>query len=121
MTVQELAGLSGLRRLHLVRVPKLTDIAVYALAEYGRDLERLSLSYCDKISLEALHLMLSKLPGLEYLAANGLPALRREGIQRFSDTPPSVSTLSGGYKIVSHKNVDIPLSRSTERVSGVFR
>lgn len=93
MSVHELAGLPGLRRLHLVRVPKLTDIAVYSLADYGIKLEQLSLSYCDQISLDAVRLMLNKLRELQYFAAIGIPSLKREGIQQFSEIPPPVSVL----------------------------
>ncbi|XP_006460346.1 hypothetical protein AGABI2DRAFT_184837 [Agaricus bisporus var. bisporus H97] len=46
MSAFELAGLAGLRRLSLVRVQKLTDLAVFALAEQATQLERLHLSKC---------------------------------------------------------------------------
>jgi F-box and leucine-rich repeat protein GRR1 len=97
MSVHELASLPGLRRLHLVRVPKLTDIAVYSLADYGIKLEQLSLSYCDQISLDAVRLLLSKLRDLRYLAAIGIPSLKREGIQQFSEIPPQVSFFSSKF------------------------
>lgn len=91
MTVLELAVLPNLQRLSLVRVQNLTDNAVFALAEHATGLERLHLSYCDGISLSAVHLMLRKLGKLQLLTANGVPALKRKGIKRFSDSPPSVS------------------------------
>lgn len=93
MAVFEIAGLHGLRRLSLIRVHKLTDMAVYALAEHASGLERLFLSYCDKISLSALHLMLRRLDRLDHLSATGLPSLKRKGIDRFSDAAPLVRLL----------------------------
>ncbi|KAF8450525.1 hypothetical protein L210DRAFT_3520712 [Boletus edulis BED1] len=48
MSVFELAELESLHRLVLVRVPKLTDNAIYQLGDHARSLERLHLSYCDR-------------------------------------------------------------------------
>lgn len=90
MSVFCLAELSSLRRLSVVRVHKLTDIAVYALAEHAVSLERLNLSYCDRLSLDAVHLMLQRLTRLQHLSATGLPSLKRKGIHRFSDPAPAV-------------------------------
>ncbi|TFK22331.1 RNI-like protein [Coprinopsis marcescibilis] len=87
MSVFELAGLASLRRLSLVRVHKLTDIALFTLAEHATQLERLHISYCDSLSLDAIHLLLRKLDHLQHLTATGIPSIRREGIQRFSDPP----------------------------------
>ncbi|KAG6911241.1 hypothetical protein DXG01_003108 [Tephrocybe rancida] len=78
-----------LRRLSLVRVQKLTDIAIFALAEHAFCLERLHLSYCDRLSLDAVHKLLRKRRGLQHLTATGIPSFKRKGIDRFSDTPPS--------------------------------
>jgi F-box and leucine-rich repeat protein GRR1 len=93
MSVFELAGLSGLRRLSLVRVHKLTDNAVFFLAEHAPSLEHIHLSYCDRISLDAVHLLMKKLPGLQHLTMTGVRSFKRQGVERFSDPPPHVSTL----------------------------
>jgi F-box and leucine-rich repeat protein GRR1 len=90
MSVFELAGLESLRRLSLVRVHKLTDMAIYALAEHATSLERLHLSYCDRLSLDSIHVLMKKLEHLHHLTATGVPSLKRKGIQRFSDLPPNV-------------------------------
>jgi len=90
MSVFELAGLSSLRRLSLVRVHKLTDIAIFALAEHATLLERLHLSYCDRLSLDSVHLLLKKLAQLQHLTATGVPSFKRKGVHRFSDPPPTV-------------------------------
>jgi len=88
MSVFELAGLSSLRRLSLVRVHKLTDNAVFFLAEHAPLLEHLHLSYCDRISLDAVHLLLKKLAELQRLTVTGMRSFKRKGVERFSDPPP---------------------------------
>jgi F-box and leucine-rich repeat protein GRR1 len=93
MAVFELAGLANLQRLSLVRVQKLTDNAVFFLAEHAAKLERLHLSYCDHLSLFAIQHLLRKLVKLQHLTATGIPAFKRKGIKRFSDSPPSVSPI----------------------------
>lgn len=90
MSVFELAGLQGLRRLSLVRVHKLTDIGIFSLAEHATRLERLYLSYCDHLSLDAIHLLLRKLDRLQYFTATGIPAMKRIGVERFSEPAPDV-------------------------------
>lgn len=90
MSVFELAGLSSLRRLSLVRVHKLTDNAIDFLAEHATSLERLHLSYCDRLSLDAIHLLLKRLVKLQHLTATGVPSFKRKGVSRFSDPPPCV-------------------------------
>ncbi|KAJ7180269.1 hypothetical protein C8R43DRAFT_972447 [Mycena crocata] len=89
MSVMCLAELRGIRRLSLVRVPKLTDIGLFALAEHALDLERLNLSYCDRLTLEATHLLLKRLVRLQNLSATGIPSFKRKGVQRFSDAAPA--------------------------------
>lgn len=91
MSVFELAELQQLHRLVLVRVPKLTDNAVYHLGDHARSLERLHLSYCDRITLKAIHHLLRHAPRLNHLTATGVPAARRMGLRRFSDRAPEVS------------------------------
>jgi F-box and leucine-rich repeat protein GRR1 len=93
MAVFELAGLANLQRLSLVRVHKLTDNAVFFLAEHAMGLERLHLSYCDRLSLFAIQHLLRKLAKLQHLSATGIPAFKRKGIKRFSDPAPSVSAI----------------------------
>ncbi|KAJ7044506.1 hypothetical protein C8F04DRAFT_1068590 [Mycena alexandri] len=89
MSVFCLAELRGIRRLSLVRVHKLTDIAVFALAEHAVDLERLNLSYCDRLTLEATHLLLRRLVRLQNLSATGIPSFTRKGVHRFADPAPA--------------------------------
>ncbi|PFH51278.1 hypothetical protein AMATHDRAFT_59267 [Amanita thiersii Skay4041] len=88
MSVFELASLSSLRRLSLICVRKITDIAIYALAEQANELERLHLSYCENISLDAIHTLLRKLERLQQLTVTGVPSFRIEGVERFSEQAP---------------------------------
>ncbi|KAL1661101.1 hypothetical protein GGF50DRAFT_105685 [Schizophyllum commune] len=106
LSVFELAGLK-IRRLSLVRVHKLTDIALFALAEHAQTLERLHLSYCDRISLDAMHLLLKRLTNLRHLTATGVPACRRKGVQRFSDAAPEDwdKDQRAAYRVFNNDNV----------------
>lgn len=90
MSVFELSQLPKLRRIGLVRVSNLTDQAIYALGERHSTLERIHLSYCDQISVLAVHFLLQKLPKLTHLSLTGIPAFRRQELQQFCRDPPPV-------------------------------
>jgi F-box and leucine-rich repeat protein GRR1 len=90
MAVFELASLEHIHRLVLVRVPKLTDNAIYFLADHTPSLERLHLSYCDRITLKSLHHLMRSCKRLVHLTATGVPGAKRTGVGRFSDPPPEV-------------------------------
>ncbi|KAF7776662.1 hypothetical protein Agabi119p4_5055 [Agaricus bisporus var. burnettii] len=91
MSVFELAGLAGLRRLSLVRVQKLTDLALFALAEQATLLERLHLSYCDHFSLEAIR----------------VSSMKRKCMQRFSESPPTNlgPAQQSAYRVFTGENI----------------
>ncbi|CDO71371.1 hypothetical protein BN946_scf184908.g129 [Trametes cinnabarina] len=89
MSVFELSTLPKLRRIGLVRVSNLTDQAIQALGERHATLERIHLSYCDQISVMAIHFLLQKLPKLTHLSLTGIPAFRRAELQQFCRSPPS--------------------------------
>ncbi|KAF5388012.1 hypothetical protein D9615_000545 [Tricholomella constricta] len=107
MSVFEFASLKSLRRLSLVRVQKLTDIGIFSLAEHATCLERLHVSYCDRLSLDALHLLLRKRRNLQHLTATGIPSFRRKGIERFSDSPPATydTDQRAAFRVFSSDNV----------------
>lgn len=109
MSVFELASLQSLRRLSLVRVHKLTDMAIYALAEHATSLERLHLSYCDRLSLESIHILIKSLGHLHHLTATGVPSLKRKGIQRFSELPPSGldPNQQAAYRVFTGHNISL--------------
>ncbi|KAF9534713.1 hypothetical protein CPB83DRAFT_754576 [Crepidotus variabilis] len=88
MSVFELSALPKLRRIGLVRVNQLTDEAIYALAERHATLERIHLSYCDQISVMAIHFLLLKLHKLTHLSLTGVPAFRQPELQRFCREAP---------------------------------
>lgn len=92
MSVFELSALPKLRRVGLVRVNQLTDEAIYALAERHATLERIHLSYCDQISVMAIHFLLLKLHKLTHLSLTGVPAFRQSELQKFCREAPKVST-----------------------------
>lgn len=91
MSVFELSALPKLRRVGLVRVNNLTDEAIYALAERHATLERIHLSYCDQITVMAIHFLLQKLHKLTHLSLTGIPAFRNPELQRFCREAPKVS------------------------------
>ncbi|CAE6535153.1 unnamed protein product [Rhizoctonia solani] len=88
LSVSELATLVKLRRIGLVRVVNLTDQAVFALSERQSSLERIHLSYCEQITIPAIHFLLQRLHKLTHLSLTGIPAFRREELQRYCRTPP---------------------------------
>lgn len=90
MSVFELSSLPKLRRIGLVRVSNLTDQAIYSLADRWATLERIHLSYCDQIGVEAIHFLLNKLHKLTHLSLTGIPAFRKPQLQQFCRPPPSV-------------------------------
>jgi F-box and leucine-rich repeat protein GRR1 len=90
MAVFELASLPKLRRIGLVRVNNLTDEAIYSLADRDATLERIHLSYCDQISVDAIHFLLQKLHKLTHLSLTGIPAFLDPRLQKFCRPPPSV-------------------------------
>jgi len=94
MSVFELSGLPKLRRVGLVRVTNLTDEAIYSLAERHASLERIHLSYCDQISVMAIHFLLQKLHKLTHLSLTGVPAFRQPELQQFCREPPRVRLAS---------------------------
>ncbi|KAG8218649.1 hypothetical protein J3R82DRAFT_4314 [Butyriboletus roseoflavus] len=94
MSVFELASLPKLRRIGLVRVSNLTDEAVYALAERHSTLERIHLSYCDQISVMAIHFLLQKLHKLTHLSLTGIPSFRKPELQQFCRQPPQEFNMS---------------------------
>ncbi|CED84083.1 Leucine rich repeat proteins, some proteins contain F-box [Phaffia rhodozyma] len=89
MSVIELSQLTKLRRIGLVRVAKLTDQAIHALVERPSSLERIHLSYCEEISVEAIYYLLRNLPRLTHLSLTGVPSFRKADLQRFRRPPPA--------------------------------
>ena len=91
LTVLALASLPRLERLGAAGLPKLTDQAAFFLSEHASALEHLHLSYCARLTLDAVQALLRRLTNLQYLSLSGVPALRRRGVRRFADRPHEVS------------------------------
>ncbi|RXW16107.1 hypothetical protein EST38_g9752 [Candolleomyces aberdarensis] len=87
-SVVELSKLPKLHRIGLVRVCNITDTAIYALAARAASLERAHLSYCDQITLKAVHLLVDKALRLNHLSLTGIPAFLDPELQRFCREPP---------------------------------
>ena len=87
----ELSALQNLRHLKLTGLRRLTDAALRVLAEVAPALEDLDVSYCPRLSLDAIHAVLRRIPTLQYLNVSGIPSFRRIGVERFSDRPHQVS------------------------------
>ncbi|KAI7954732.1 hypothetical protein MJO28_005132 [Puccinia striiformis f. sp. tritici] len=88
MSVFELAQcLPRLKRIGLVRVTNITDQSVYTLVE-RTSLERIHLSYCDNITVGAIHWLLQRLHRLTHLSLTGVPAFRRTDLQAWCRAPP---------------------------------
>lgn len=98
LSVFELAHLQKLRRVGLVRVSNLTDEGVLALSARHNTLERIHLSYCENISVQAVHVLLTRLNKLTHLSLTGIPSFRREELQKFCRPPPRVCSLSLPYE-----------------------
>lgn len=107
MSVFELSGLQKLRRIGLVRVHNLTDHAIYSLAERHATLERIHLSYCDQITVRAIHFLLQKLPKLTHLSLTGVPDFRRPELQKFCRDAPAVRV----HSMMPCKMTFLPVSR----------
>ncbi|KAJ7178973.1 hypothetical protein C8R46DRAFT_1173444 [Mycena filopes] len=107
MSVFELSVLPKLRRVGLVRVNNLTDEAIFSLADRHATLERIHLSYCDQISVMAVHFLLQKLHKLTHLSLTGVPAFRQPELQRFCREPPTEfsSTQQMAFCVYSGKGV----------------
>jgi len=105
--VAELSVLPKLRRIGLVRVTNLTDEAVYMLGERHASLERIHLSYCDQISVMAVHYLLLKLHKLTHLSLSGVPAFRQPNIQRYCREAPKEFTTAQrqNFCVFSNKGV----------------
>ena len=91
LSVLALSSLPRLERLAAAGLPKLTDQAAFALAEHAPALAHLQLSYCARLSLDGVRVVLCRLAKLQELGLSGVPAMQRRGIRRFADRPHEVS------------------------------
>ena len=83
-------SLPRLQRLAAGGLPRVTDNALFFVAEHAFELQDLHMSFCGGLSLEGVRAVLRRLAGLARLDVTGVPAMRRRGIGRFSEGPPEV-------------------------------
>lgn len=91
-SVAELAQhLSKLKRIGLVKCSRITDTAIHALANHARiasSIERIHLSFCTRLSVQAITELLSKCQRLNHLSLTHVPSFIREDLQQFCRSPP---------------------------------
>ncbi|KAK0568698.1 SCF ubiquitin ligase complex subunit [Tilletia horrida] len=80
--------LPRLRRIGLVKVNNLTDEGIRRLVERHTCLERIHLSYCENITVDAIFRLLTKLHKLTHLSLTGVTSFRNEELQQFCRQPP---------------------------------
>lgn len=79
------------------QVNNITDQAIHALVDAVTDdeptLERVHLSFCDNLSVQAITHLLKHIPGITHLSLTGVSAFRDRQYQAFCRAPPAVSCL----------------------------
>ncbi|GMK54196.1 hypothetical protein CspeluHIS016_0107820 [Cutaneotrichosporon spelunceum] len=98
-------SLPKLRRIGLVKVRKcvlikliskvinVTDKGILPLGERGATLERIHLSYCEKITVKAIVELLNKLPLLTHLSLTGINCFKVPELQQFCRPAPENFTI----------------------------
>lgn len=90
-TLLELATLSRLKRIGLVKCTSISDSGINGLVRLRglKDcLERVHLSYCTNLTVEPIHYLLKSCPRLTHLSLTGISAFLREEFTRFCREPP---------------------------------
>jgi F-box and leucine-rich repeat protein GRR1 len=76
-------------------VTNVTDQAIHALVDAVSNdeptLERVHLSFCDNLSVQAITHLLKHIPGITHLSLTGVTAFRDRQYQAFCRAPPAVS------------------------------
>ncbi|KAF8308478.1 RNI-like protein, partial [Clavulina sp. PMI_390] len=88
LSITSLTSLTKLRRVGLVRLPRLTDNALYALGEKNTGLERIHLSYCEALGVDAVGFLVARLGRLTHLSLTGVGSFRRKDLRAFCRLPP---------------------------------
>lgn len=90
IAVKDLSTLPGLRRIGLVKCTQIDDEAIDALSErpWSNTLERVHLSYCNRISLGAIKRLLNSCQNLTHLSLTGVSPFIRTDLTRFCRPPP---------------------------------
>lgn len=100
MSVFEIASnISKLKRIGLVKVVNITDQAIYALVERAATLERLHLSYCDKLTIPSIGFLLSRLNRLTHLSLTGVSAFKIPEVKQYCRKAPSVCHRTAAFGV----------------------
>jgi F-box and leucine-rich repeat protein GRR1 len=82
--------MTKLRRLGLVKMTQLTNDGLIMLTERRHTLERVHLSYCNKLSGYGMQHFLNKMTRLTHMSLTGINAFKNDSFKRFSKPPPEV-------------------------------
>lgn len=89
--VVALASLPKLKRIGLVKCHRITNLAILALTKSSRtsvSLERIHLSYCEQLTVQAISVLVIHCRRLTHLSLSFIPAFQHEEFQRFCRPPP---------------------------------
>ncbi|EGV60932.1 RNI-like protein [Yamadazyma tenuis ATCC 10573] len=90
-SLAELATLPKLRRIGLVKCHLITDNGIVELVRRRGEqdcLERVHLSYCTRLSIGPIYLLLKTCPRLTHLSLTGIQAFLRREITQYCREPP---------------------------------
>lgn len=90
-TVIALASLPKLKRIGLVKCTRITNRAIMALTRNARtsfSLERIHLSYCDQLTVQAISVLVIHCKRLTHLSLSFVPAFQHQEFQQFCRPPP---------------------------------
>ncbi|CAO3638473.1 unnamed protein product [Mucor fragilis] len=109
-TVAALAALPKLKRIGLVKCHRITNHAIMALTRNARtsvSLERIHLSYCEQLTVQAISVLVIHCRRLTHLSLSFIPAFQHEEFQRFCRPPPKEynSELQRTFCVFSGQNV----------------
>ena len=90
LAVLAVGSLPRLQRLAAGGLPRVTDNALFFVAEHAFELQDLHMSFCGGLSLEGVRAVLRRLGRLEQVSLSGVSVMRRRGIRRFSERAPEV-------------------------------
>lgn len=89
------------------QVINLTDEGVHALVERHSSLERIHLSYCEQVSVNAIKFLLNRLLRLTHLSLTGVTSFKTPELQQFCRPAPPVCPLPHPLfvELTSHRSL----------------
>lgn len=91
VSIKDIAALPRLRRVGLVKCQSVTDEGIAAFTNRpvsDNSIERIHLSYCNQISLQAVTTLVKNCERLTHLSLTGVPSFMRQDLFRFCREPP---------------------------------